>query len=226
MDYRKTLFWLSTIDGDEDWFVVGADAYVAELHFINSEGYEFEHVSHKEICKVDFEDEECKNLETYFPSHEMLIKNGFQIISAEEPRILWKDGVKYCQGDIVKNIIIQRGKNLQGVYIISIRESGLYKIGQTKNIEKRLKQLQTGNPFEFLLIKFFETSKFKELDSALHKKFKKNKYKNEWYKLNDTELRDACYFSRKFIGRPYKSEDLNKSSKTGNRDLDNNDLPF
>jgi len=226
IDCRKTLFWISSSDGAEDWFVVGIDEYLAELHFSQMEGYGLEYLSHKEICKVEFEDEDCIKKEAYFPSHQMLIKNGFHLISDEEPMIFWKEGKKYCQGDLRKNIIIEKGKNKEGVYIISIKDSDLFKIGLTKNIEQRLKQLQTGNPFEFRLIEFFPTSKFKELEKTLHKKYKKNKYKNEWYIMNGTELMDACYFSRKFIGNPYKSEDLFESPKINNLNIDTSNFPF
>lgn len=226
IDYRKTLFWISSSDGSEDWFVVGVDEYVAELHFSEMEGYGLEYLSHKEICKVDFEDKDCIKKEAYFPSIEMLIKNGFLLISEEEPMIFWKDGVKYCQGDIRKYIIIEKVKNQEGVYIISIKDSNLFKIGLTKDIEKRLKQLQTGNPFEYKLVEFFQTTKFKELEKTLHKKYKKNRYKNEWYILDGDELMEACYFSREFIGRPYKNKDLFESTKIYEIDIDTTDLPF
>ncbi|WP_117884309.1 GIY-YIG nuclease family protein [Aureibaculum luteum] len=223
---RKTLFWISSADGNEDWFVVGMDEYLAELHFSEMEGYELEYLSSKVICKVEFEDRDCLEKDVYFPSHEMLIKNGFHLISDEEPMIFWKDGIKYCQGDIRKNIIIENEKNQKGVYIISIKDSGLFKIGLTKNIEKRLRQLQTGNPFEYRLVEFFHTPKFKELEKTLHKKYVKNKYKNEWYLLTSAELLEACYFSREYIGRPYANKDLFENTKIDRIEGDTSDLPF
>ena len=52
IDCIKTLFWISTSDGNEDWFVVGIDEYLAELYFSEMEGYGLEYLSHKEICKL------------------------------------------------------------------------------------------------------------------------------------------------------------------------------
>jgi predicted GIY-YIG superfamily endonuclease len=226
IDWRKTLFWVSCTDGNEDWFVVGMDEYVAELHFSEMEGYGLDDISSKEICKMDFEDEDFIKKDAYFPSHEILMKNGFHLISNEEPMIFWKDGIKYCQGDIRKNIIIESGKKQEGVYIISIKGSGLFKIGLTKNIEKRLKQLQTGNPFEYFLVEFFRSSKYKELERTLHKKYRKKKFKNEWCLLTSDELLEACQFSREFIGRPYEMKELFNNVRTTESDINNSDLPF
>ena len=54
--------------------------------------------------------------------------------------------------------LTERNKNKLGLYIIHTNDSNLYKIGITKNITKRIKQFETGNPFEFTLYDFFETN--------------------------------------------------------------------
>lgn len=75
------------------------------------------------------------------------------------------------------------------IYLLwdNINES--YKIGMTKgNAEKRLKQLQTGNTTELVLLKTFETDYPYMLESALHRRYSHCKVINEWYALSQEEL--------------------------------------
>ena len=41
------------------------------------------------------------------------------------------------------------------VYLIKISNEGIYKIGVSKDVNKRVKQLQTGNPEQIEIIKTF-----------------------------------------------------------------------
>ena len=226
-----TIYWLTTPDKHEDWFVVAVDQYVAERYFSEMEGYSISHVYAKEVCPLEIEEPEYKNEEAYFPSHTTLINNGFEAISEDEPMVYWKNGHKYCQGNILQRILINEGRVQEGVYIVAVQNTGLYKIGKTKDIENRLSQLQTGNPFEFYLYEFFVTIKSRELETELHRKYKRNRYKGEWYKMSEEDLSLACAFARSFIGKPYMALDsftipgsdvLKNNSATNNSD----DLPF
>lgn len=223
-NYKKHFYWISTNDGHEDWFVIGLDQYVAESFFANDQGYDLEDLSSDEICIVEFEDIDNKKEEAYYPSHEMLSKNGFECISEHEPRIFWREGKKYCQGNIVQSILIEKGQKSPGVYIIEVRDSNLYKIGVTKDIQKRLYQLQTANPFEFYLIEFFPTPKNRELESLLHRKYKLKRYKREWFKLKDEEVLEACYLARDFIGKPYLK--ISTIQIKNSQQVIDKDLPF
>ncbi len=199
---KKSIFWVKSFENHEDWFVVALDQYLAEKYFCDYEGYDLEDVSSEAICIVKFEDKEKIEKEAYFPSSDMLIKNDFEAISKNEPRIFWRAGRKFCEGNILQQIIIERNEKKQGVYIIETRDSELYKIGITKDINKRLSQLQTSNPYEFYLIDFYVTTKSRELEKLLHKKFQLKRYKREWFKLNQKELYEACNFAANFVGRP------------------------
>jgi hypothetical protein len=76
------------------------------------------------------------------------------------------------------------------VYLIEDKVNNIYKIGTTKNLNKRIKSLQTGNPNE-LYIKFsFETKYPFRLESLLHRKFKQYHYLNEWYQLPTNIVED------------------------------------
>ena len=94
-------------------------------------------------------------------------------------------------------------------------------------------QLQTANPYEFYLTEFFPTSKNRELESLLHKKYKLKRYKREWFKLTDEEVLEACYLARDFIGKPYlkiSSNDIENHQhevERNNRErVSDNDVPF
>ena len=231
-NYTKNFYWVKSDDNHENWFVIAHDEYLAERFFVEIEGYDLEDVQATEICNVIFEDD---NVDEYFPSNEMFIKNGFEIIKSDVPMIVWKNGKKYCQGDIIHCIKIEKSKTKFGLYIIHTDNSDLFKIGITKNINQRIKQFETGNPFEFTLYEFFETENCRELESLLHKKLKGNRYRKEWFRLNAEELTQACNFARNFIGLPpylneipdllsglLTEEEQNDKNKIKNED----DLPF
>ena len=61
-----------------------------------------------------------------------------------------------------------------------------YKIGSTKgkDVNKRLKQLQTGNSSPLFIKKSFETSKPFKLEKMLHNHFKSCNMINEWFELD------------------------------------------
>ena len=44
------------------------------------------------------------------------------------------------------------------VYLLKIQENGIYKIGVSKNVEKRVKQLQTGNTEQIYLVNKFHSN--------------------------------------------------------------------
>ena len=66
-----------------------------------------------------------------------------------------------------------------------------YKIGITKdNPEKRVKQLQTGNPNKIEVLKCYESKNYKTIEKWLHKKYSLNKTdsNNEWFQLTDKDI--------------------------------------
>ena len=66
-----------------------------------------------------------------------------------------------------------------------------HKIGMTKNdVEKRIKQLQTGNSNIITLLKTFQSPHYKHVEQWLHRKFnaQKTETKNEWFTLTDEQV--------------------------------------
>lgn len=91
------------------------------------------------------------------------------------------------------------------VYLIGERDNiGKYKIGSTKakDINKRLKQLQTGNSSELYIKHCYETEHPFKLEKMLHNHFKSSNLIGEWFKLSesDTEaFRSICEEKEKTI---------------------------
>ena len=76
------------------------------------------------------------------------------------------------------------------VYIIS-DGSGYLKIGVAASLEKRVKQLQTGNPNELKVIGVIRCANRTEagqMEARLHRILDACKYRNEWYAVTYTTL--------------------------------------
>lgn len=79
------------------------------------------------------------------------------------------------------------------IYLICDPSTETYKIGRTSNqVEKRLKQLQTGCSGELFIMDTYETEYPVQLEKMLHGKFFTKKQLNEWFKLDSD---DICGFS-------------------------------
>ena len=91
------------------------------------------------------------------------------------------------------------------VYLIGeIGKEGKYKIGSTraKDVNKRLKQLQTGNSSELFIKECYETEHPFKLEKMLHNHFKSSSLIGEWFELSesDTEaFRGVCEEKEKII---------------------------
>lgn len=69
------------------------------------------------------------------------------------------------------------------VYLIKDNYNNVYKIGVTKNLNKRIKSLQTGNVCELKLIYSFKTDYPYRLETMLHNSLKQYREYNEWFNL-------------------------------------------
>jgi len=81
--------------------------------------------------------------------------------------------------------ILQKIKNKKedDLYFIQMEEAPFYfKIGRTKNIEKRLKQLQTGSGIKLRLVHLFKGMGHKE--KYLHEELYRWRQSGEWFASN------------------------------------------
>lgn len=77
--------------------------------------------------------------------------------------------------------------------ILEVNQHGeeYHKIGVTKrNIEKRIRELQTGNPNQISILKYHESKEYKRVEQWLHGRYslKKTLAQNEWFKLADDDV--------------------------------------
>lgn len=78
------------------------------------------------------------------------------------------------------------------VYLICAEFEGrkLYKIGYTRrNIEKRIKEIKTGNGSDIYLVNFFKSKWGTKIESQLHKFYLNKKINREWFDLSDDDLK-------------------------------------
>lgn len=78
------------------------------------------------------------------------------------------------------------------IYFILNRDSNAIKIGRARNLERRMKSLQTSSPAKLELIKSISVQGIKEaqeLEVSLHKKFDDIRLAGEWFKA-DSKLID------------------------------------
>lgn len=75
------------------------------------------------------------------------------------------------------------------VYLIHSPASGLFKIGTTKNIKTRFKDLRTGDPSLVLLAAISASSLF---ESWLHAQFQGCRVTGEWFKLSESAVQWVC----------------------------------
>lgn len=74
------------------------------------------------------------------------------------------------------------------IYLIQNKETGHFKIGRSKNIKNRMRQLQTGSSGELVLVDKFETNFASKLESYLHTIYLSNRTNGEWFDLCYSEV--------------------------------------
>ena len=70
------------------------------------------------------------------------------------------------------------------VYLIQSLENGYYKIGISKNNQKRLRTLQTGNSSEIKIVETYLSEVSNLIEKALHRRYSHNKKEGEWFNLS------------------------------------------
>ncbi|MFW6219439.1 MAG: GIY-YIG nuclease family protein [bacterium] len=81
------------------------------------------------------------------------------------------------------------------VYLIRSQDNGYYKIGVSKNPQKRIEALQTGNSSKLKLINKFLTEYPTKIETSLHSRYSHTKKNGEWFDLTiEDELKfiDEC----------------------------------
>ena len=80
------------------------------------------------------------------------------------------------------------------IYLIKDSSNETFKIGRIKDINKRIKTLQTGNCTELELIFSFKTDYAARLESMLHRRFEHYRLYNEWFRLPEDIVRHFHFY--------------------------------
>ena len=81
------------------------------------------------------------------------------------------------------------------IYLIQSIEEGYYKIGVSKNPNKRIVQLQTGNSSPLVLIDTYQTEHADKIERALQRRYSHLKKKGEWFALSiyeEIRFKEEC----------------------------------
>ena len=90
--------------------------------------------------------------------------------------------------DYIKRIDQENVDGGAEVYIIGSLHFGFVKIGYSKDVRKRLKQIQTGCPFELDIIARFPGTV--AIEKSLHDKYDEYRLRGEWFKY-EGKLKEA-----------------------------------
>lgn len=81
------------------------------------------------------------------------------------------------------------------LYILFISELNVSKIGISENVEKRVKQLQTGCPYKIDLVRKYDSKLSARIEKIMHRKYRsrkvdENEYSltGEWFFLSPSEV--------------------------------------
>jgi len=86
--------------------------------------------------------------------------------------------------------VLLNGDHSGWVYLFHA-ENGLTKIGQTDNIEKRFASICHSSPIDVKKRYSCFVSNMGELERKLHRLFKKNRIRGEWFDLTDEQIQIA-----------------------------------
>lgn len=81
-----------------------------------------------------------------------------------------------------------QGKAPGYVYFVQEYMNGSFKIGKTKNLEKRMNIFGVKLPFENKLIFLIKTGNHHQTEAAFHKHFADKRLEGEWFALNKDDL--------------------------------------
>ena len=73
------------------------------------------------------------------------------------------------------------------IYLIKSLNDGFYKIGVSKNPNKRLIELQTGNPSPVEILYLYESKLAYKIENSLHNRYSYCKTHGEWFDLSIQE---------------------------------------
>lgn len=107
------LYWVTTDDHDEDWFIVASSSQAASKAYEDREGYNPGDARAEAILDIP----EGVPAETGWPSEALLHALGAEFLHFDQPRVVEIAGRKFCEGmlasrlnEIVDDVFEARGE--------------------------------------------------------------------------------------------------------------------
>ena len=94
------LYWVTTEDHDEDWFIVAASPQEASKYHEKMEGYDPGDATAEEILDIP----ENISAEPGWPSDELLLSVGADFLINDQSRVVEIAGRKFCEGMLAATI--------------------------------------------------------------------------------------------------------------------------
>lgn len=104
------------------------------------------------------------------------IRTGFDILNIDRHTFVGRpyDGIRFKKG-----------------YVYVLRaDNGVYKIGQSTQIDDRIKQLSIQLPYELELVHVIETDHVINAEQLLHNRYAEKRRGGEWFALTDEDLEE------------------------------------
>jgi hypothetical protein len=96
-----------------------------------------------------------------------------------------------------RRVTIERANENGYVYLVHCLGTEFYKIGMSKiDYEARLSTMQSGCPYELILVDAIHSTRYKSMEIALHHMLKAKRVRGEWFNLDESSLKEIkSYFN-------------------------------
>jgi hypothetical protein len=91
------------------------------------------------------------------------------------------------------------------IYIFKMDKLGLYKIGVSQNINRRIKDINSANPYSVNLYYSLSVNNAYDLEYLIHNKYEGSALQNEWFELTDKMLSEVIDVISEWQKQPIRS---------------------
>lgn len=195
----QKLFWARSNYRYEDGFIVAPNKYCARYFLHECEPDRL--VWARYICDLPhLEPDGCAD----WADLDLLVSLGYKVIHRDHPYVVWKDGELFRRGSDFEDPIISAAGRRPGVYVVRLRSTRFFKIGNTTNLRARFLLLRRTIPKEIELVWFFPTPFATDLEREAHWHVRERRHSCEWFILKPKEFARIMAFLS--IAREYDHE--------------------
>lgn len=144
-----------------------------------------------------------RNVDKLFPSHST-IDNHFRtkanliakLIEYTFGKAEFKDVYTLCKGLNIPDKEDDKKQNVKEGYVYLFKSGDHYKIGNSYNVEQRVKQIKTQMPDSLTIVHTIRTDDPSGIEAYWHKRFDNKRANGEWFKLTMSDI--SAFKRRKF----------------------------